>query len=101
LPPQQQPPGTAPLSGAPAPGGNGNPAGTSTSTATTSTTSAAITPSPQPSGQTPAELAAKATPRTAPGAIRWALLVVVIAGLVGASSRPLEKFIPVLWKMRR
>lgn len=55
-----------------------------------------ITPSPLPSGSVPAQLAAGNTPRTPPGAVRWALLVVAIAGLVGASIRPVAKLAPKL-----
>jgi len=64
-----------------------------------------ITPSPLPSGSVPAQLAAGNTPRTPPGAVRWALLVVAIIGLVGASIRPITKLAPKvaprLQKIRR
>jgi hypothetical protein len=79
----------------------GTAAGPGTSTATTSTTAPAVTPSPQPSEQAPAEFVAKRTPGTSPGAIRWALLAVVIAGLAGASTRPLARLFVVLREIRR
>jgi hypothetical protein len=98
----QQSPGGQPPSGFSGGGGNssgtvasGRPSGAATNRSTP------ITPSPAASSQAPAELAAKATPRTPPGAVRWALLVVLIAGLAGASSRPLTKLISVLREMRQ
>jgi ABC-type phosphate transport system substrate-binding protein len=64
-----------------------------------------ITPSPLPAGQIPAKLSAGSTPRTPPGAVRWALLVVAIAGLVGASISRLTKLapkvVPLLHRIRR
>jgi len=45
-------------------------------------------------GQVPAELAAKATPGTDVGAARWALLAVLICGLVGALAGPLIRHPP-------
>jgi len=87
--------------------GGGNPTGTNGAPGGNSPTGGTrtITPSPLPSGSVPAQLAAGNTPRTPPGAVRWALLVVAIIGLVGASIRPMTKLAPkltpLLQKIRR
>jgi len=52
-------------------------------------------------GQLPGELSAKATPRQSLGALRWALLVVLIAGLVGALAGPMIKRPPRLDRLLR
>jgi len=39
--------------------------------------------------QLPVQLAGKPTPRQSLGALRWALLAILLAGLIGAVSAPL------------
>jgi hypothetical protein len=106
---QQAPPGSVqpagkPPSGSPSSGG-ANPGGSSTPSGSpapaSARPSAANRPSPDVSGPAAAELAARATPRTPPGAVRWALLAVVLAGLAGVSHRPISKLISRLREMRR
>jgi len=88
-------------------GGGSNPSGTSGASGGNSATGGTrtITPSPLPTGSVPAQLAAGNTPRTPPGAVRWALLVVAIIGLVGASipvmAKVAPKLAPLTQKIRR
>jgi len=61
-------------------------------------------PDNQPQGNTgllPTELSAKATPRQSLGALRWALLGVLIAGLAGALVGPMIKHPPRLARLLR
>lgn len=82
-------------------GGGANPGGHSPTGSTALAPSVGNPPSPLPSGEVPGALASKSTPRTPPGAVRWALLVVVIAGAVGAASQPLIRLKSTLPRLRR
>ncbi len=83
---------TTPPAGSTGAGGGGGTTGGATPTATVSPPGSALTPTPSPGPETisqgPTTPAAKSTPQTPIGAVRWVLLTVMIVGLVGAIGTP-------------
>jgi hypothetical protein len=75
---------TAPGSTGPAP--NANPTGAAAAASNTSPTTTKSTPGGPSTSQAPPGLAARVTPNPPVGAIRWVLLAVVIAGVIGAGG---------------